>query len=539
MATARFNIDDLKRLGLKADIAKGIVGSIGMEIEKIEGNEVVVDITPNRPDMLDIVGFARALSMFAGEQTPREGHYGLEGEPMIEVAVSQRLKEIRPYIAAMVVRNVDLKKGNLRYLVEFTEKLADTNGRRRRKLAIGLHDFGKVKPPITYDAAKDGEIVPLEGKAKQSFAKAVSGTDQGKEYGGIVGKGPYPFVADAEKTISLAPIINSELTKITEATTELFVEITGTSLFAVNDALNLLACRFIDVGGQVQPCTVVYGKKAELTPELNYREMKVKDLDIERALGAIIDQNKVITMANRMGYVAARYGRDTMFYVPPYRLDVLNEQDIIDDMAVAYGYERINPIPIMGSSIGIEDEYTARANRLARTMLGLGFSEAVNYYLTNEQVSFENMMAKEGKSVKVAEAKTEAITMLRTTLLPGLLQNLGSSSHDPMPQMLFEIGPVFNLEGKSPIEAKRVAMVGEHARANFAEIKSYVAAVLRSMGIDDFSLKEGTEGGFINGRCALIVAGGKQIGYLGEIHPQVLNNFRIEEPVVAAEIVLD
>ncbi|MDE1810983.1 MAG: phenylalanine--tRNA ligase subunit beta [Candidatus Micrarchaeota archaeon] len=539
MATTRFNTDDLKRQGLKADATKGIVESIGMEVEKVDGKELMVDITPNRPDMLDIVGFTRALSLFAGEQTPREGHYGLEGEPMIEVTVSQKLKGIRPYIAAMVVRNVDLKKGNLKYLIDFTEKLADTNGRRRRKLAIGLHDFESIQPPIIYNASKEGEIVPLDGKGKHGFGEVVSGTDQGKEYGGIVGKGPYPFVADAEKTISLAPIINSELTKITETTTEIFVEITGTSVFAVRDALNLLACRFIDSGGQVQPCTIVYGKKAELTPELNYREMKVRDLSIEKSLGAYIDPNKIITMANRMGYVAAKLGKDTLFYVPPYRLDVLNEQDIIDDMAVAYGYEKITPIPIMGSAVGIEDESTARANRLARTMLGLGFGEAVNNYLTNEGLNFNAMTDKEAKgSVKVAHAKTEEITMLRTTLIPGLLQNLSSSAHDPMPQMLFEIGPVFAFDGKKIAEGKRIGIMGEHSRANFSEIKSVVESALRSLGMGSFSLAAKEVNGFVKGRCAAIVVDGKQIGYLGEIHPQVLENFKIEEPVFAAEISL-
>ncbi|HUY69942.1 MAG TPA: phenylalanine--tRNA ligase subunit beta [Candidatus Baltobacteraceae bacterium] len=541
MATARFNTDDLKRLGLKADLTKGIVGAIGMEIERLAGKELTVDITPNRPDMLDIVGFARALSMFAGEQVPKEGHYGPEGEPTIDVAVSAKLKDIRPYIAAMVVRNLDLKEGNLGYLIEFAEKLADTSGRRRRKLAIGLHDFEKIKPPISYEAAKEGEIVPLGETKVQSFDKVVSGTNQGKEYGGIVGKGPYPFVADSEKTMSLAPIINSELTRIGKGTTEIFVEITGTSLHAVNDALCLLACRFIDAGGRVQPCTIVYGKKAEMTPELVYREMKVKDISIDKALGAIVEPNKIITMANRMGYVAAKYGngKDTMFYVPPYRLDVLNEQDIIDDMAIAYGYERITPIPIMGSSVGIEDDVRAGENRMARFMIGLGFSEAVNYYLTNERANFESMMMKkEVAAIKVAQSKTEEITMLRTSLLPGLLRNLSSSGNDTMPQMLFEIGPIFNLDGKKVKERRLLSIVSEHPKANFAEIKSVVEVMLPAMGVGVYSLENSEESGFIPGRCAVILVKGKPIGHFGEIHPQVLNIFKIEEPVVAAEISL-
>ena len=107
-----------------------------------------------------------------------------------------------------------------------------------------------------------------------------------------------------------------------------------------------------------------------------------------------------------------------------------------------------------------------------------------------------------------------------------------------MPQMLFEIGPVFVFDGKKIAEGKRIGIVGEHSRANFSEIKSVVESVLRSMGIESFSLAAKDVNGFLKGRCAAILVGGKQIGCLGEMRPQVLENFRIEEPVFAAEIIL-
>jgi phenylalanyl-tRNA synthetase beta chain len=173
--------------------------------------------------------------------------------------------------------------------------------------------------------------------------------------------------------------------------------------------------------------------------------------------------------------------------------------------------------------------------------VGLGFNEAMNPYLTNQILNFDRLGLKrdEKSTITVAYAKTDAITMLRTELLPYLMQNLENSVNEKMPQRLFEIGKVFHLYNNDVSESTNLAMVSAHSKANYSEIKSMVLQFLKFAGISDYTLKEFNESPFINGRAAKILLGNEEIGYFGEINPKVLYNFKIEEPVVAAEIKLD
>jgi phenylalanyl-tRNA synthetase beta chain len=162
----------------------------------------------------------------------------------------------------------------------------------------------------------------------------------------------------------------------------------------------------------------------------------------------------------------------------------------------------------------------------------------MNMYLTNEKLNFESCMRKGDPStvVGIAYAKTEAITMLRTSILPQLLQNLGQSAHERMPQRLFEIGSTFEVVKGKVGERVRLGFVSEHSRANFAEVRSVVDSVLKYYASGKYAIKEMDDPAFIKGRCAAIVAGTETVGVFGEIAPQVLGNFKLEEPVIAAEI---
>lgn len=544
MATITFGLSDLKKRGVEADL-ESLVTKLGMDIEKTEGDDVTIDITPNRPDLLDIMGFARAAGFFSGKTKPKENFYNLTREPFTEVTVTSAVRKVRPFAAAMIVKNIDLTGNKLRYLINFTEKFCDTYGRRRKKIAMGLHNLDVIKPPLIYDASHDGSFKPLGSEKQMSFEEIIEKHQKGLEYSNaIAGNGkkqPYPFLRDTENILSLIPIINSELTRVRESTKNLLVDLTGTSKSGVREAINLFACTFIDMGADVYPCSIVFQNTREATPQLIYNEIRIKRSKVERSLGLFLDDNKIITMANRMGYVAAKYGTYTLVYVPPYRLDVLNEQDVIEDIAIAYGYDKITPLPILGFSSGVPEESREYLNRVSRLMLGFGYFESLNMYLTNERLNFENMLQKyDPKNViKVAYAKTEAITMLRTSLTPGLLQNLSVSMHQRMPQRLFEVGSVFAIDKNKIIESNNLAFVNEHSKSDFSEIKAVVKDLLQLIDVRKYSLKECKNSSFIDGRCAAIMVGNEMLGYFGELSPGVLENFKLEEPVAAAEIMID
>jgi len=540
MAITTFDLQELEKLGVQRANIADTVAKLGMSLENLDGQSATIDITPNRPDMLDIIGFARAALYFTGKKVPKEKFYSLnDGKPEMQINVTNSVRKIRPFIAALVVKNADLSGSKLKNLINFTEKFCETYGRKRKKIAMGIHNFDVLSNPLTYDASKDAEFIPLGSKEKQSFGDILKNNEKGIAYSGILGKSKvYPYIKDSRgNVLSLIPIINSEYTRISNGTKNLLVEMTSTSRNAVESAINMITCSFIDAGAQVYSCEIVYKNKNVPTPALEYKTVKIRRSKAENTLGVNLEDNKMVALANKLGHVAAKYGNSTLVYVPPYRLDVFNDQDIIEDLAIAYGYDKIEPMPISATAVARSDEFTNRISRISKLFVGLGFSEAVNPYLTNELDNFDKIGKKrdEKSVIKVAYAKTEAITMLRTHLLPLLMENLSASMNERMPQKLFETGHVFRLDGGKIIEGTNLAVVSEHSKANYSEIKSVITDMFRYLDVE-FKLKEFADASFIEGRCAKIVAGNDTLGYFGEISPRILRNFKLEEPVVAAEV---
>jgi phenylalanyl-tRNA synthetase beta chain len=433
---------------------------------------------------------------------------------------------------------VDLGGNNLKNLVNFSEKFCDTYGRKRKKMSMGLYDFDTISGPLVYDASREGEFIPLGSSKKATFKEIIQTHEKGLEYSEILAKSKaYPYLMDTKNILALIPIVNSEGTKVTQKTKNILIDVTASTRHAAESAINLFACSFMDVGAEVYPCRIIYRKGTMQTPQLDYRTIRIRKSRAENTLGFWLDDNKVVNLVNKLGHVAAKYGRYTLVYVPPYRLDVMNYQDIIEDIAIAYGYENIAPMPIMGSAIGTPDKLKEYINRASRLMVGLGFSEAMNTYLTNEDLNFRKFCHEAKRdTIQVEYAKTESITMLRTVMLPSLLENLSNSIHERMPQKLFEADKVFRMHNGKPVEGTNIAIVSEHSRADYSEAKSVALKILQFAGIGAFKLEEYRDPAFISGRAASIIADGKKIGHFGEISPRVLRNFRLEEPVVAIEM---
>lgn len=542
MPVISFELVDFEKRGYEQKKLEATLPGMGIEIEGISEGEIKLGITPNRPDLLDFIGIIRALDHFTGKRQPKENFYRIDKEPVLTIDVDPSVKKVRPYIAGIVAENVDLSGNLLKYAINFTNKFADTYGRKRRKLGIGIHDLDKIKGNIIYSAAEEGKMTPLGSEKEMDFSEIMKTTEKGIEYGGMYTskRQKIPFIRDSEKVLVVVPILQCEQTKATEATKNIFVEVTGTSSVAVGNAANLMASALMYSGATVYPVTVNYGKNGTTAPELEETKMKLSLKKAEYTLGVGLGRHDVVALANKMGHVAAKVGNSVEFYVPPYRIDVLSERDLIEDVAIAFGYDKIQPLPILGVADGLAQETTEEENRIAIGMVGQGYTEAINSILTNETANFGNMQHeyKEGAYVQIADAKTELITMVRSDILPGLLQNLGISTTERMPQRLFEIGRVFALEGNNVKESVRLAFVSEHSKANFAEMRSAVEGILKLAGVEDYKIERHSDPSYIEGRCAKVTPKDAGIGVFGELHPKVLESFGLEEPVVAAELVI-
>ncbi|MGC8623580.1 MAG: phenylalanine--tRNA ligase subunit beta [Candidatus Micrarchaeia archaeon] len=515
------------------------ITKMGFDVEDNNASEISVDITPNRPDLLDIYGFARALRYFMHRS--KRFDYKVESNvPALSLSVGQNVKAIRPFISSFVAEGKGISENELKYLVNFSEKLGSIYGRNRKRLAMGLHDFSKIKPPVSYDAFSDLTFIPLNESREMRFSDVLKENEKGISYShtirNVEGKTFYPALVDAEGVMSFIPIINSNRTKLSTGAKSIFVDITGTSQYIIEKAADLFASVFIDLGYTISPVEVKYKSKAVMYPQMSSTTITIPASRIEENIGVRIGPNNIVSLANKMGYKAAIVGSNIRFVTPPYRLDIFNEQDVIEDIAIGYGYDYIQPEPIPSVQQGSLEDVTRLTGMLSKLMLGLGFSEMMNSYLTSEETNFDKMLIKHDSDyVKIKFSKEKQLNMLRNWILPQLIYNASLSQHEKLPQKTFELDMVFSLAGGKTLEEYHLAGLIVDAKANFNEIKGIVEALLSTVGLQ-YSIKEDKMGSFIAGRQAGIYVGNKKVGFFGEIHPQVLSNFGLEEPATAFEI---
>lgn len=543
MATMSFNYDSFKAKGITKQMIESTVPLLGMEIERSTQEEFTVDITPNRPDMLDFIGFSRALLLFNKKRKPAKEEYVIKTRPSAEVTVSNTTEQQRPYIGAFIARKVSLDQKRLRYLMDSSEKLCETLGRKRKRIAIGIHNLDAVVLPLTYEAVSDATFVPLNETKAARFSEILKKHQKGIEYANTIAttnqRTVFPCLKDKLGPIAMIPIINSERTKVSTSTKNLLVDITGTSVHALNQMARILACSFIDAGAEVYPCKIIYTKSnQQITPDLKSTRVGIDLIKVSKTIGVEIKPTRALELLNMLGYYATTANNAVDVWIPPYRTDVINWQDIAEDIAIAYGYNNIIPKGVPSASAGTPSKQSVQLNVISKIMLGLGYFEAMNTYLTNEEIAFERMLKKPDlKSViKIAYSKTKTYTVLRTSILPQLIDNLAGSAHEKMPQKLFEVGSVFTLQRGNVIDEAHIAFVSEHSKANFTEAKSALESLLTILCIPKWSFQALEDPLYINGRAASLIVNGKKAGEVGEISPEVLSRFKLEEPVCAAEL---
>ncbi len=529
MPVIRIQSSELKRLGVSVDILKDNVRALGADLKSV-GSEIQVEFFPDRPDLYTVEGVARALKYYTGIERPRR--YSAS-EPGVEVTVDETVAGVRPYIVAAVIRDVSVDETMIKSMMDFQEKLHITVGRKRKKIAIGLHDFDKVKPPFTYTTrGSDFSFVPLGFEEEMTLAEILERHPKGKEYAHILeGHEHYPVILDSEgNVLSFPPIINGVLTQITPETKNIFVDMTGTDLNALMKTLNIVVCAFADRGARIEQVVVKYSDQELITPHLKYERMTVKKDYARKTIGITMSDDEIRVALEKMGYFV-EIGEDIKVEVPPFRMDILHPIDIVEDIVKGYGYDGVPRRKIVKYNRGKGLEWESRP-RMA--MLGLGFVEIKTLTLVSFADEYDNMQISRNKEVVVENPVSEMTETLRTWLIPSLMGTLNNNRHRDLPQKVFEVGYV-HLNGLK----RHLAFAVIDSKIGFTDAKSYVERILLDLGVDNYDIEEKEHGSFIPGRCASILAGGEEIAFFGEIHPQVLENFELGYPVIVAEINLE
>ncbi|TKJ26989.1 MAG: phenylalanine--tRNA ligase subunit beta [Hadesarchaea archaeon B3_Hades] len=526
-----------RRIGLKKLL--GHLVMIGIDITEAAGDELKLEVAHNRPDLLSPEGVARVLKGFLGIEIGLPSYEPSASGVMVQV--DRSVKPIRPFIAAGVVTKVKLIDEIVASLMQVQEKLHASLCRNRRRGSIGVYDLDTIEPPVRYTTTlPDGiRFVPLEFNRELTPAQILREHPKGIEYGSITrGWSRYPLLVDSRGVVlSIPPIINSESTCVTSKTRQLFIDVTGEDERVANQSLTILMTGLAERGFELRSVAVKYPGRRVRTPDLRPRRHRLSARNANEFIGLNLKPRGIAKIAERMRYgIADIWGDALTLLAPPYRSDLMHEVDIIEDIAIGYGYDQLEPTVPKVVTTGERTPIERLSERARRVLTGLGFMEAMTYTLTNLRTNFELMRAR-GEAVEIANPVSEEYTIIRNSLFPCLLSVLRANRRNPLPQRVFEVGDVALLDEGAETGARNVrraaaAVIGEGL--GFTYIKAVAETLLRELGISH-EVRPIEHSSFLEGRAAEFVSDGKSLGVVGEIHPEVILGFELEHPVVTFE----
>jgi phenylalanyl-tRNA synthetase beta chain len=450
------------------------------------------------------------------------------------------VKNVRPYVSTAYISNVTMTDKLIASLMDLQEKLHFGLGRNRKKLAIGVHNYEPVTPPFTYKAVDPDSVqfIPLAKEDSMTLREILTKHEKGIDYAFTLdGFDTYPLIIDSNNNVlSFPPIINGRLTEVTPYTKEIFIDVTGTDRKSINYALSIISTALAERGCVIYQTTVHDGNTSFLSPDLNPTK---RDLSIEyvnKILGTDLHEDEVITCLEKMGYNTQFLGNKKLTVgIPAWRSDILHEIDLVEDVAIGYGFDIFQTDFPTSSTFGKTLPHFDLLRSLRTIMIGLGFNEVTTFTISNEADEFTNLGLEIGKSVEIQNPIGEEYSILRPHLLPSLLKILRENRHHPLPQQIFELGIVVNNHAKN---CYHLAGVKIDAKANFTESKSIIETILRGIGCP-FTLKEMNHAAYIQGRCAAVIWDSREIGIFGELHPRTIRNFDLEHPIIAFEFNID
>jgi len=162
--------------------------------------------------------------------------------------------------------------------------------------------------------------------------------------------------------------------------------------------------------------------------------------------------------------------------IPAYRTDILHEIDLVEEVAIGYGYYNLTPTTPATVTTGKQHRVNEVANTVRQIMVGLGFVEALNFILANEVDHYQKMRRKAEELVTLANPVSTEYSIIRNDLLPSLMSNLADNKHQVFPQQMFEVSDVIKINEESESRTERrihTAAVSSHPTANFTEINPF------------------------------------------------------------------
>ncbi|EEA05383.1 phenylalanyl-tRNA synthetase, beta subunit family protein [Cryptosporidium muris RN66] len=479
----------------------------GLEFDGFETDEetketmIRVEIPANRPDLLCTEGLSTALLCFLGRAKVPIYTYSID-KPLTEtiMKVGVNLKNIRPFILCAILRDIRFDKDSYRSFIDYQEKLHHNICRKRTLASIGTHDLGTVQGPFYYDAKKPEEInfIPLNSDEQVNgyqLIQMLKKHQQLKRYVPLVeGEELYPVVLDSRGIVmSVPPLINSEHSKITVDTRDIFIEVTAKDYSRATTVLNQIIAAFSSYCSNkftVEPVLIEYEhdqrpfktfecielkndetKYAMQTPCISTKEFECDYKKACELLGIPTMRFQDVTELLSRMMISSTLLKSTLLkcQVPINRSDILHAVDIYEDIGIAYGFNKI--VPKKHSFIS-HNHLNLMTDQIKRELSLLGLAEALNWALCKYSDCYDSLRRIEDLSlsdlkcneddfyspsypcVKIKDAKTSEFEICRCTLIQSILKTIASHKSHQLPLKIFEVGDVVTLNNTTATGAK-------------------------------------------------------------------------------------
>ena len=553
-----------KELGLSEDAA-GLMDlpadiPLGTPFSEALGLDDVVfelEVTPNRPDCLSMIGVAREIRAETGNalKLPQVDFNASETDIREMTSVTIEAPDLCPRYAARVLQGVKVGASP-----EWLQQRLESVGVGVINNIVDITNFvlmeyGQPLHAFDYHKLAENRIVVRRATAGEN----ITTLDE-------VARELTPdmlVIADAEKPVALAGIMGGYDSEITETTADVLLEsayFNPSSIRATAKALGVsteASYRF-ERGADPGIVLAALDRAAQLIAELAggticegivdvypgqqpLTRIQLRPERVNFILGTAIEATEMLQILSHLGFdVKANGAEDYEVIVPTFRSDITREIDLVEEIARVHGYDNIpTTLPKGDIPVPAPNPSTEVRKRIKRFLLAAGMMEAINYSFGDpscfDRIRFTADDPRR-ETLKLQNPLSPEMSVLRTTLLPRLLENAQHNRNHQIDTIaLFEIGSVFICNGEQK-EPERVAgilagQIGEgvysdpYRSPDFYDIKGLVEGILEVCGIVDYTLQKTDTPTFHPGRNAKVLLGNKQVGTFGEAHPEVLENY--------------
>ena len=541
-----------------------------------------IDLTPNRPDCLGIIGIAREIA--ALQQTtikyPETSLSDSNDRISDFTSITIKAPDLCPRYAARLVFDIDIAPSPF-----WLQDRLMSVGLRPINNIVDITNFvlmetGQPLHAFDFDRLSDHKIVVRKAKKGEAFMPIDKKGFLRTEFGLTP---DMLMICDGEKPVALAGIMGGRNSEVTESTTRILIESAyftpvGIRKTSKNLGLNSESSHRFERGVDPEGIITALNRAAQLMSELGKGSLiegiidkypKVIDAraitlnvgDTNRLLGTSFDLGEIENLLKSIEFNVERTGNDKLAVVPPsFRVDIARPVDLMEEIARLSGYNNIpTTYPLIPAKARQPEKQLRLRNRLKRIMAGFGFTETINYSFIN-RLSCDNLRLESADQrrnmIDILNPLTEEQAVMRTSLIPGLLETIHRNIAQQIKTLrLFEIGKIYIGKGKDnlPEEIEMLVSIWTGSRSDaswcskeigcdFFDIKGVVEGLLNELKIDHvkFACMPDNSCTYTRpGHTAQILQEKNLIGLAGEIHPKVLGNFDLKQTAFIFELDLN